>query len=77
MKGRARQQSAKFYAFADAAPEIVEYHCISGGESFIVRVVADSIAHLDQLVNRLSGFGDTKTSVVLSSPKKQSPIELQ
>ena len=65
-----------FYTFARDASEVVECHCISGSESFILRVVASSISHLDQLVEILETFGETKTSIVLSSPVMKSTIKI-
>ncbi len=67
----------KIYSFAEKENEIIECHHISGVESLILRVVARSISQLDSLVARLSEFGETKTSIVLSSPilkKRVGPI---
>ena len=69
----------KFYGFAETASEICECHCISGSESFLLRTISSSISQLDDLVEKLSQFGDTKTSIVLSSPinKKVQDIEYE
>jgi Lrp/AsnC family transcriptional regulator, leucine-responsive regulatory protein len=64
----------KVYEFAENTQEISECHCISGSESFILRVLSDSLSQLDALVDKLSKFGDTKTSIVLSSPVKKATI---
>jgi Lrp/AsnC family leucine-responsive transcriptional regulator len=47
--------------------EVLECHHISGEESFILKVVASSVKGLESLVAELSPFGETKTSIVLSS----------
>ena len=49
-------------------PEIVECHRVTGEESYVVKVVVRSVEHLEELIDRLMPYGETKTSVVLSSP---------
>lgn len=49
-------------------PEILECYHLSGTDSFIMKVVAASIPHLEELITRLSTYGQTNTSIVLSSP---------
>lgn len=49
-------------------PEVLECYHLSGTDSFIMRVVAASIPHLEALITRLSTYGPTTTSIVLSSP---------
>ena len=48
--------------------EIVECHRITGEASYILKVVARSVQHLEELIDRLMPHGSTITSVVLSSP---------
>jgi Lrp/AsnC family leucine-responsive transcriptional regulator len=55
-------------ALARDLPEILECHHLSGSDSFILKVVAASIPHLEVLITRLSSYGQTTTSIVLSSP---------
>ena len=64
----------KVYEFAENTQEIYECYCISGSESFILRVLSDSLSQLDALIDKLSEFGDTKTSIVLSSPVNKATI---
>jgi Lrp/AsnC family leucine-responsive transcriptional regulator len=49
-------------------PEIIECHRVTGEESYVVKAVVRSVAHLEELIDRLMPYGETKTSVVLSSP---------
>jgi Lrp/AsnC family leucine-responsive transcriptional regulator len=58
-------------------PEILECHHVSGGESFIMKVVASSIPHLEALIEKLSSFGETNTLIVLSSPVVKQLIDLE
>jgi Lrp/AsnC family leucine-responsive transcriptional regulator len=48
--------------------EILECHRITGGDSFIIRTAVTSVEHLESLIDRLTPFGTTSTSIVLSSP---------
>ena len=52
---------------AKEIPEIIECHRVTGEESYVVKVVVRSVEHLEQLIDRLMPYGETKTSVVLSS----------
>lgn len=51
-----------------AMPELLECHRITGTESFVMRVGLHSVAHLESLIDRLTPYGMTSTSTVLSSP---------
>jgi Lrp/AsnC family transcriptional regulator, leucine-responsive regulatory protein len=53
---------------ARGIPEIVECHRITGETSYILKVAARSVRHLEGLLDRLMPHGSTITSVVLSSP---------
>ena len=55
-------------AYASSTPEIVECHHLAGNDSFIIKAMLASIADLELLIARLSKFGQTTTSIALSSP---------
>lgn len=59
-----------------SVPEFLECHHVSGSESFIVRVVASSIPHLESLIERFRPFGETSTLIVLSSPVVKQVLDL-
>lgn len=48
--------------------EITRCHRITGDESFIIEAHLVSVRHLESLIDKLSAFGATATSTVLSSP---------
>jgi Lrp/AsnC family leucine-responsive transcriptional regulator len=48
--------------------EIARCHRITGDESFVIEAHLVSVHHLEALIDRLSAFGATATSTVLSSP---------
>ena len=58
-----------------AMPELLECHRITGTESFLMRVCLHSVAHLETLIDRLTPFGMTSTSTVLSSPVPFRPLQ--
>ncbi|MCG8636617.1 MAG: Lrp/AsnC family transcriptional regulator [Desulfobacterales bacterium] len=55
---------------AGRCDKVLECHHISGNAAFIIKVRADSVADLEGLVARFSPFGQTRTSIVLSSSKE-------
>lgn len=60
-----------------ALPEVCEVHSVAGEESFIIKTVTRSTAHLDDLLGRLkriTGLARTKTTVVLSTPFERGGI---
>jgi Lrp/AsnC family leucine-responsive transcriptional regulator len=59
---------ARLGEVAKGFPEIVECHRITGETSYILKVAARSVRHLEGLLDRLMPHGSTITSVVLSSP---------
>ncbi|WP_149361505.1 Lrp/AsnC family transcriptional regulator [Lolliginicoccus suaedae] len=51
-----------------ATPEIIEAHHVTGDDCFIMKAVASSMAHLEQVSGRIGALGSVTTSVVYSSP---------
>jgi len=57
-------------------PEVQECHRCTGEESFLLKVRVASVAHLEKLIDRLTQFGMTSTSLVLSSPVERAAVPL-
>jgi Lrp/AsnC family leucine-responsive transcriptional regulator len=57
-----------FHALLDTTPEIIEAHHVTGEDCFVLKVVARSMRHLEEITGRISGLGAVTTSVVYSSP---------
>ncbi len=72
-----KEKYDRFYAFAEEASAIQECHCISGAESFMLKAITSSVSHLDELIDKLVAFGETKTSIVLSSPVEKNSFQFQ
>lgn len=61
---------------AAKTPEILEFHHVTGTEGFVLKVAARSIEHLERVIVLLLPYGQTTTSIVLSSPVTWRRIEL-
>ena len=62
-------------AVAREIPEVLECHRATGADSFIMKVAVSSVAHLERLIDRLTPFGSTSTSIVLSSPVTRRAVD--
>lgn len=60
---------------AKESKEVLECHRGTGGDSFILKVAVASIEHLQIIIDRLTPYGITTTSIVLSSPVTHRVIE--
>jgi Lrp/AsnC family leucine-responsive transcriptional regulator len=60
---------------AKNASEVLECHRGTGGDSFILKVAVADVEHLQNLIDKLTPYGITTTSIVLSSPVKNRIIE--
>ena len=62
------QKYSQLHGLARSIKEIRECHHLSGEDSFMLRVHAESVADLESIIQRLSEYGTTATAIVLSSP---------
>ncbi|MBZ5603652.1 MAG: Lrp/AsnC family transcriptional regulator [Acidobacteriia bacterium] len=62
------QKYPQLHGLARSIKEIRECHHLSGEDSFMLRVHAESVADLESIIQRLSEYGTTATAIVLSSP---------
>ena len=60
-----------------ASSEVLECHRGTGGDSFIMKIAVASVEHLQEVIDRLTPYGITTTTIVLSSPVKQRVIEIR
>ncbi len=60
---------------AEQSGEILECHRGTGGDSFIMKVAVADVGHLQMLIDKLTPYGITTTSIVLSSPVKNKIID--
>lgn len=74
---RLRYPSSNYKPIHDllaATPEIVETHHVTGDDCFVLKVLARSMAHLEQVSGRVGGLGSVTTSVVYSSPLSRRAV---
>jgi Lrp/AsnC family leucine-responsive transcriptional regulator len=60
---------------AEQSDEVLECHRGTGGDSFIMKVAVSDVGHLQTLIDKLTPYGITTTSIVLSSPVKSRVIK--
>ncbi|XVV04160.1 Lrp/AsnC family transcriptional regulator [Actinosynnema sp. CA-248983] len=58
----------------DDCPEVVEVVRLTGDICSVVKVATTSITDLERLLVRLSGYGETSSAMVLSTPISWRPI---
>jgi len=61
---------------AQGSNEVLECHRGTGGDSFIMKIAVSSVEHLQEMIDRLTPYGITTTTIVLSSPVKRRVIEV-
>ncbi|MBO0869719.1 MAG: Lrp/AsnC family transcriptional regulator [Micromonosporaceae bacterium] len=61
-------QLARVAEAVKATPEVVECYRITGEDCFFLKVHAPSIAELEQILDQFLLFGQTTTSIVVSTP---------
>jgi Lrp/AsnC family leucine-responsive transcriptional regulator len=56
-------------------PEVIECHCVTGNESYILKVAVASVPRLEHLLIELTNFGEVRTSLVLSTQVARRVID--
>ncbi len=55
--------------------EVLECHRVTGSDSYFLKVIVPSINHLEALIDQLQPYGETTTTLVLSSAVTRRTIE--
>ncbi len=61
------QHYKKVNQILEELPETLECHHVSGEESFMIKVLVPDLKKLESIVETLSAFGRTRTSIVMST----------
>lgn len=64
----------RLLAQLEQMPEVLECLHVTGQDSYILRVVARNVRHLEQFVGSINHFGETRTSIVMSAPIALRPL---
>ena len=66
-----------FYQYIEAIPNVVECDCITGDYSMLLKVYFPNTVDLDNFINALQRFGDTKTHIVFSTNVGPRGVQFQ
>ncbi len=69
------EKTERFMDFVQGVSEVLECYCVTGTESFIVKIAVESVQHLNDLLYRIKPYGDVRTSVILSTQVKRRTIQ--
>ena len=63
-----------FKGLARRVPEVLECHRVTGAESYILQVAVRDLQHLEAVIDSLTPYVSTNTSMVLASPVPWNPV---
>ncbi len=63
-----------FKGLARRVPEVLECHRVTGAESYILQVAVRDLQHLESVIDSLTPYVSTNTSMVLASPVPWNPV---
>jgi Lrp/AsnC family leucine-responsive transcriptional regulator len=66
-----------FLKAVQAMERVTECHHVTGGDAFILKVVAESVEELGRVVEKLLDFGVPTTSIVFSSPVARRALRVE
>jgi Lrp/AsnC family leucine-responsive transcriptional regulator len=67
-------QVAKIAEVARSLPQVTECHRITGEDCFLVKVHAAAVDELEEVLDRFLLYGQTVTSIVVSTPVPPRPL---
>lgn len=68
------QNYPRVHHLISTMPEFLECHHLTGNASFMIRFAAQSLPHLENLIQQLSPYGPTQTALILSTPVSPKAI---
>ncbi|RQO77435.1 AsnC family transcriptional regulator [Aquitalea sp. FJL05] len=70
----AQPYKKKLLQLLEDMPEVLECHHVTGADSYLFRLLARDVGHLEALVARVNHLGETRTSIILSTPITPRPL---
>jgi Lrp/AsnC family leucine-responsive transcriptional regulator len=58
----------------DTFKEVINCYRITGNENIIMEVVIEDQGHLEQFIDKLISYGETRTHIILSNVVSNSPV---
>lgn len=74
VRARASGGSAKIGQLTRTQPEVLQAYHVTGEDCYVMRIAARSVEHLGILIDQLGDYGDTTTSIILSTPVARREI---
>ncbi len=65
---------ARFTKLLEGIPEVLECYHVTGADSYVMKLVATTVEHLEQLIARINIYGETRTSIVMSTTISPRPL---
>ena len=62
---------------ARSLPQVTECHRITGEDCFLIKVHAPAVQELETLLDQFLIYGQTVTSIVVSSPVQPRPLPIE
>ena len=70
-------QLSKVAQLAESLPEVTECHRITGEDCFLIKVHAPAVEQLESVLDQFLTYGQTITSIVVSTPVPPRPLPVQ
>ncbi|MCB6184624.1 Lrp/AsnC family transcriptional regulator [Leeia sp. TBRC 13508] len=70
----ASQRGRPYEPYVREKPEVIDCYTVTGEDCAVLKVLAQDIPHLQQLIEDLNQFGNTSTAIVLSTHVAAKPI---
>lgn len=68
LRGSNAETSLRIGRILASCPEVVEAHHLTGDDCFSCKIHVASVGELERVIGELAQYGNTTTSIVLSSP---------
>jgi Lrp/AsnC family transcriptional regulator, leucine-responsive regulatory protein len=66
---------ARLLKLLETLPGVIECLHVTGADSYVMRVIARDIAQLEKLIAQINVFGETRTSIVMSTSIPTRPVK--
>lgn len=73
--GQLKCETSAVVKALEAMPEIIECHTTTGSTCLFLKAAVPSVKHLQRLNELLTPYGDTTTSLILTTPIPQKVLE--
>jgi Lrp/AsnC family leucine-responsive transcriptional regulator len=70
-------QLSKVAELARSLPQVTECHRITGEDCFLIKVHAPAVEKLETLLDQFLAYGQTVTSIVVSTPVQPRPLPVE